>query len=217
MAYRGVIFDLDGTLVDSFRAIHGSLGASMVALGLPAWDYETTVRHVGRGIEYLVRTAVGAERTPQALEIFRKDYSATCLSRTFLLPSVADTLARLTTSGYRLAVATNKPLPFTRKILEHFKIDHHFDCVTAPEEVARPKPSPDMIHAILGRLRLSREECLYVGDMPLDVETATKAGVGCLLVATGAYSYSELTREVDVPVVESFSRILEYVERRKST
>jgi phosphoglycolate phosphatase-like HAD superfamily hydrolase len=66
-------------------------------------------------------------------------------------------------------------------------------------------------------MRLSREECLYVGDMPLDVETATKAGVGCLLVATGAYSYSELTREVDVPVVESFSRILEYVERRKST
>jgi len=215
MAYRGIIFDLDGTLVDSFRAIHGSLKEAMMALGVSPWDYETTVHHVGRGIDHLVETAVGPQRKPRALDLFRKDYAATCLSMTFLLPSVAETLSRLSNNGYRLAVATNKSLPFTRKILEHFAIDSCFDCVLAPEEVSRPKPHPDMIQAILGRLQLSKQECLYVGDMPLDVETATKAGVDCLLVATGAYSYSELILEVQVPVVETFSQIPAYVERRK--
>jgi phosphoglycolate phosphatase len=86
-------------------------------------------------------------------------------------------------------------------------VDRYFDCVLGPESVARPKPHPDMIRAILAEFRLTARQCLYVGDMPLDVQTASAAGLDCLLLATGPYSSTCLRREVSVPVLESFADI----------
>jgi len=125
---------------------------------------------------------------------------------------VSETLPCLRASGLRLAVATNKSLVFTRRILSHLEVDRYFECILGPEAVARPKPHPDMIHAILERLELAEAECLYVGDMPLDVETASQAGLDCLLVATGPYAYPVLQREVAVPVVRGFADIPRFLE-----
>jgi HAD superfamily hydrolase (TIGR01509 family) len=203
---------MDGTLVESFHAIQGSLAAAMKSVGLAPWDLETTKRHVGRGIDHLVECAVGAGKTEVAVEVFRRDYAETCLGRTFLLPAVRETLCVLKASGRRLAVATNKSLAFTERILDHLRVDRYFDCVLGPESVARPKPHPDMIRAILARLRLTERECLYVGDMPLDVETASRAGLDCILLATGPYASTDLRREVSVPVLESFADIRGFLQ-----
>ena len=143
MNYPGIIFDMDGTLVESFHAIQGSLAEAMKSVGLAPWDLETTKRHVGRGIEHLVECAVGEEKKQEALGIFRRDYGETCLDRTYLLPSVGETLHVLKDSGRHLAVATNKSLAFTGKILDHLDVKVYFTWVFAPEEVARPKPHPD--------------------------------------------------------------------------
>jgi phosphoglycolate phosphatase len=205
--YRGIIFDMDGTLVDSFHAIHASLAEAMKRVGLPPWNLDRTKRHVGRGIDYLVESAVGEAKKPEALEAFRADYGETCLGRTFLLPFVAATLPRLQARGLRLAVATNKSLVFTKRILDHLNVSRYFDCVLGPEQVARPKPHPDMVHAILACFRLTERQCLYVGDMPLDVETASRAGLDCVLFATGPYAYPFLQREVSVPVLQDFGEL----------
>lgn len=216
MTIRALVFDLDGTLVDSFEAIHASLAAAMNFLGLPPWDLETTVRHVGRGVDFLVKAAVGSAWKEKALDVFRADYAQTCLTRTRLLPTVSETLPRLVRAGYALAVATNKPIGFTRAILEHLRIASYFRCVLGPEQVARPKPAPDMLQAILASLGVRPEECLYVGDMPLDVETAAQAGVPCFLVATGAFALSELASQVNVPVFRSLAEVADALERRVS-
>lgn len=216
MSIRAIVFDLDGTLVDSFEAIHHSLVAAMTSLGLPPWDLETTVRHVGRGVDFLVESAVGPALKERALEIFRADYAEACLARTRLLPTVSDTLPRLARSGYALAVATNKPFAFTRSILDHLGVAPYFRCVLGPEQVARPKPAPDMLQAILASLEVHPSQCLYVGDMPLDVETAAHAGVSCVLVATGAFAWSDLVSRVDVPVYRSLAEIADELERRDS-
>jgi len=213
--YPGIIFDMVGTLVESFQAIHGSLTEAMRRVGLTPWDLETTKQHVGRGIEYLVECAVGGEKKEEAIAIFRQDYSETCLARTFLLPSVAETLPVLKASGRSLAVATNKSLAFTGKILDHLDVKVYFDCVFGPESVARPKPFPDMIRAILSRFRLTEQECLYIGDMPLDVETATRAGLDCLLMAKGPYSAAALRREVSVPVLEEFAGLPRFLQNKE--
>ncbi len=207
MNYPGIIFDMDGTLVDSFHAIQGSLAEAMKGVGRTPWDLETTKQHVGRGIEYLIECAVGEERKDEAVKIFRRDYGETCLDRTGLLPSVDETLRALKDSGRQLAVATNKSLGYTERILEHLEVKQHFTCVFGPESVARPKPHPDMIRAILAIFRLPEPQCLYVGDMPLDVETATHAGLDCLLLATGPYSSEQLRQDLSVPVLEGFAEI----------
>jgi HAD superfamily hydrolase (TIGR01509 family) len=203
---------MDGTLVDSFHAIHGSLAEAMKRVGLEPWDLEKTKQHVGRGIGYLVESAVGATKKDDAVKIFRHDYEETCLARTYLLPSVSETLPLLRASGLRLAVATNKALTFTERILTHLEVDRYFDCVLGPEAVARPKPHPDMIDTILAHFELTKQECLYVGDMPLDVDTASRAGLDCLLVATGPYPYPTLERDVSVPVLESFAEIPHFLQ-----
>ncbi len=212
MNYPGIIFDMDGTLVESFHAIQGSLAEAMKSVDLAPWDLETTKRHVGRGIEHLVECAVGEEKKQEALGIFLRDYGETCLDRTYLLPSVGETLQVLKDSGRHLAVATNKSLAFTGKILDHLKVKMYFDCVFGPEAVASPKPHPDMIRAILAEFRLTEGECLYVGDMPLDVETASRAGLDCLLLATGPYSSAYLQQAVSVPVLESFAEIPPFLQ-----
>jgi len=216
LAIRAIVFDLDGTLVDSFEAIHASLIVAMTSLNLPPWDLDTTVRHVGRGVDFLVESAVGPALKDKALELFRTDYAKTCLTRTRLLPTVCETLTRLVRSGYALAVATNKPIDFTRNILEHLGVASYFRCVLGPEQVARPKPAPDMLQAILASLEVQPSQCLYVGDMPLDVETATQAGVSCILVATGAFAWSDLVSRVAVPVYRSLAEIADALERRNS-
>jgi phosphoglycolate phosphatase len=210
--YPGIIFDMDGTLVDSFHAIHRSMTEAMKAVGVTPWDFETTKKHVGRGIEYLVESAVGRAKKQDALRIFQQDYGETCLGRSFLLPSVLETLALLKASGRKLAVATNKSLAFTNRILDHLNVAACFDCIFGPEKVARPKPHPDMLLAILARFRLSERECLYVGDMPLDAETASRAGLDCLLLATGPYAFPHLQREVSVPVLKHFAEIPQFLQ-----
>jgi phosphoglycolate phosphatase len=212
MNYPGIIFDMDGTLVDSFHAIHGSLAEAMQAVGVTPWDFKTTKTHVGRGIEYLVESAVGEAKKQEAIGIFRKDYGETCLGRSTLLPYVLETLALLKTSGRKLAVATNKPLEFTNKILDHLNVSVYFECIFGPEKVSRPKPHPDMLLAILGQFQLRENECLYVGDMPLDVETASRAGLDCLLLATGPYAYPDLQRAVSVPVLKDFAEIPQFLQ-----
>lgn len=217
MTIRAVVFDLDGTLVDSFEAIHTSLVVAMKCLKVPPWDLQTTIRHVGRGVDFLVESAVGPAFKEKALEIFRTEYAKTCLTRTRLLPTVSDTLPRLARSGYALAVATNKPIDFTRIILDHLGVASCFRCILGPEQVARPKPAPDMLQAILASLEVQPSQCLYVGDMPLDVETAAQAGVSCVLVATGAFAWSDLVSRVTVPVYRSLAEIADALERRNSS
>ncbi len=212
MRYQGIIFDMDGTLVDSFEALHGSLTEAMRRVGVPPWDLEATKAHVGRGNEYLVESAVGPERRDEALRIFREDYAKTCLGRTRLLPFVGDVLPILRARGLRLAVATNKPLVFTRRILDHLGVDRYFDQIFGPGGSIRPKPEPDMIQAILKGLGLEGRKCLYVGDMPLDVETAGRAGLACLLVATGPYPYAVLRREVPVPVLRGLNELVPFLD-----
>lgn len=209
--HAGIIFDLDGTLVDSFPGIHQSLARAMRAVGVPPWDLQQTRQQVGRGVDHLLETAVGAARKERALQLFKADYIETCREKTFLLPGVRTGLQALAAAGLRLAVATNKPLTFTRLILNTLEIHARFACVMAPDRVSHPKPHPAMIRAICRDLRLEAAQCLYVGDMPLDAETASRAGVDGLLVATGATPYEALRRAVTVPVVRAFPDILAFL------
>ena len=192
---RAIIFDLDGTLVDAYPGIHESLNETLLSLGLPEVNLDTVKRRVGLGVVNLMQQSVPSSMVQQALQEFRASYDRTHLTGTLLLPDVPETLQQLQKWGILLAVASNKPVEFTRNILRHFSLNQYFGIVAGPTDEIRPKPDPSMLLHILARLGVEAKETLYVGDMTLDSETARNAGTHLALIATGGHSREELEKE----------------------
>lgn len=187
-----LLFDLDGTLVDSYDAIHESLGVAMQEKGLAPLPYPEVRRMVGRGLESLVEEAMGAENVAEGVARFRGHYRTVFLHKTRLLPGVAGAIGRLRSAGKRLAICTNKLGSFSTELVHHLGIGHHFVAVLGPESVSRPKPDPEMLRRALELVEATAARTLYVGDMPMDVAVARAAGVRVVVVPTGSAAREEL-------------------------
>jgi phosphoglycolate phosphatase len=185
-APRAVLFDLDGTLVDSYPAITASVNHVRAARGLPPLPVEEVRPHVGRGPNYLLEHTVPGTDLEADFARYRAHHPSVIEAGTRLLPGAVDTLTALKQSGKLLAICSNKPLPFTARLLHVLDLAGLMDAALGPEDVPRPKPAPDMLVAALARLGVSPAEALYVGDMAVDVQTARGAGVTVWVVPTGS-------------------------------
>lgn len=207
-----LLFDLDGTLIDSYEAIHESLSHAMRAAGLDPLPMARVRRMVGRGLEVLVAEAMGEERAALGVKLFRERYDEVCLQRTRLLPDVADTLARLHEARLPMAICSNKLARFTRRIVDHLRVGHCFRAIVGPEDVARPKPDPEMLAKALATLGAHAEDALYVGDMPLDVMVARAACVPVAVIASGSSDETELRSAGADYVLTRFTDLLRLCE-----
>jgi len=203
--YDGVVFDLDGTLVDSYGAITECFNHARTSLGEPAVSPETVRRLVGHGLESLMEDAVGPDRAARAVALFRQRYDIICTRRTTLLPGVARTLPALAASGLRLGVATNKPTRFAVRILSALGLMPPVRAVLGPGEGVPAKPSPEMLLQVLAELGVSPERALYVGDMGIDIETARRAGVQVWVLPTGSSSRAQLLDASPDCLLDSFA------------
>lgn len=189
---RGIIFDFDGTLIDSYEAIAESLNHVRRSYGLDPLGLEEVKGLVGHGLEHLIQNSVGGDRVVEGVQRFRQCYAGICEQKTRILPQVKETLEELDRRGYQMAIATNKPSYFARDILRSLEMEHLFAEVLGPNDVERPKPDPEMLEIIMARVGLSPEEVVYVGDMLLDIEVAQRAGVAVYAVPTGSASRQAL-------------------------
>lgn len=210
---RAVVFDLDGTLVDSYAAIARSLNHARAGWALPALDDATVRRGVGRGLESLIEAHVGADRVEEGVRRFRTKYAEVFADHTFALPGAVETVRALAGSGVRLAVASNKPARFTRPILEHLGMAGSVRSVHGPDTVGATKPDPAMIRQCLADLETSANDAMYVGDMVLDVESARRAGVAVVLVRGGSSDDGAL-RATGQPVLASIGALPGYLSSR---
>jgi phosphoglycolate phosphatase len=177
---------MDGTLVDSYPAITASVNHVRARYQLPPLDEAEVRRHVGRGPAYLLEHTVPGGEPARDMARYRAHHPSVLRSGTRLLPGARETLRALKETGRQTAVCSNKPKPFTLELLEHLELDLLMDLVLGPDDVARPKPAPDMLRAALARLHRTPQETLYVGDMVVDIETARAAGVQVWVVPTGS-------------------------------
>ena len=207
-AVKGVVFDLDGTLVDSYRAITDSLNHARAGWDLPPLTEEQVRLQVGRGLEALIADLVGPDRVSEGVRRFRERYAEVYATGTRLLDGVGETLERLAASGYRMTVASNKPARFSRLILEQFNLAHRFDTVEGPDTAGTTKPDPAMIRRCLRAMDVTSAEAIYVGDMVLDVESGQAADVGVILVAGGSSSADSLS-DTGRPVLDSIRQLPE--------
>ena len=211
---RAVLFDFDGTLADSYDAIAASVNHVRAGYGLPPLPVSEVRRHVGRGPQFLLEQTVPVGDWPTNLAQYRSHHPGVMRSGTRLLPGAATVLQRLREAGCRLGVCSNKPAAFTADLVRYLGIDRWLDLVLGPEDVAHPKPAPDMIVAALDRLGVDNGEALYVGDMVVDIETARSAGVAVCVVATGSDSASRLAAATPDRLLDRLTDLLDCIDWR---
>ena len=174
-----LIFDLDGTLVDSKQDLAASVNHVRSKFSLPALSEEQISGFIGRGAQDLILKALGPEVPATELEpslrLFLTYYRAHMLDRTVLYPGVRETLDRL--QDFRLAVLTNKPVHFSCSMLVGLGIYRYFSAVYGGNSFENKKPNPVGIHQILADTNGNREKTWMIGDSSVDVLTGRNAGV----------------------------------------
>lgn len=193
LRYRAVLFDLDGTLVDSYAALADAVNYARRAHGRPDLDEERIRAFVGDGLEKLLQRAFDTEDVPRgAVDAFESRYDEICCTSSRVLDDVHDTLARLHALGLAMAVCTNKPTPFSRKILDYLELAPFFRAVVGPDLAGARKPDARHVLHALGATRCAKHEALFVGDMPTDVRAARNSGIDVAVVTTGSSTIEEL-------------------------
>jgi len=192
---EAVLFDFDGTLADSYSAIAASVNHVRALRGLPAIALDEVKRNVGRGADYLLTHTVPGGDLTQDLACYRAHHPSVMTTHTHLLPGARELITSLHRAGKKLGLCSNKPRLFSEGILKHLEIAPYFSVVLGPEDVALPKPAPDMLCLALERLHVHRVNALYVGDMTVDIQTARAAGVCVWIVPTGSDERAVLEAE----------------------
>jgi phosphoglycolate phosphatase len=187
-----IVFDLDGTLIDGYAGITDALGFAMERLGFAPVPEEKVRGMVGQGLEKLLEKAVGTELAPQGVRLFRERYAQVADAKTTLMPDVRPVLDRLAAAGHSMAVASNKPADFSRRILETKRVAQYFLAIDGPDATAPAKPHPAMLLRMMVRAGAAPEQTIVVGDMEIDAEFARAAGCRSVLVPGGSRSAEEL-------------------------
>jgi phosphoglycolate phosphatase len=190
--FRAVLFDMDGTLVDSYAAITASVNHVLQHFGRPTLTQDKVRTLVGHGLEQLMTTVLPGVDSAAAAKIYRDHHPSVLAAHTKLLPGVAAGLKALREAKIELGVCSNKPSYFTRALLKIFHIEDYFDVVFGPDDAGVAKPDPAMLLKSLEKLGVSREQALYVGDMEVDIETGRNAGVETWVVPTGSNDEAKL-------------------------
>jgi phosphoglycolate phosphatase len=184
-----LIFDLDGTLVDSKLDLAQAVNATRSHMGMSPLDNERVYSYVGNGAPVLIRRAMGAQATEpevqEALEFFLEYYREHYLDYTTLYPGVREALDRLSAAGKRMAVLTNKPVRISRAILEGLGVAGHFFQIYGGNSFDLKKPDPVGVAALIKETGIPADRCLMIGDSSVDIQTARNAGVASCGVTYG--------------------------------
>jgi len=205
--YRAVLFDFDGTLADSYAAITSSVNFVRSTHSLPPLDERTVRTHVGHGLLQLM-SEVAPGSDPQAnAQLYLAHHPSVMFTHTHLLPGVAKALLELHSAGLRMAVCSNKPVSMTKRLLDALAISSYFDAAYGPEDAGKPKPDPAMIHLALRQLEVLPPQAVYVGDMPVDVETARNAGLAVFVLPTGSSDLESLKKVLPDRIFQTMTEI----------
>lgn len=188
MAYRTVLFDMDGTLLDTLEDLRESTNHVLRELGHPERSLEEVRRFVGNGAEMLIRRAVpegtGEEEILRALGMFRSYYAAHCKEKTRVYDGMLALLDALRARGIKTAVVSNKPDEAVKKLSEEY-FGGRMDYAVGAKDGRRCKPYPDMVDAALEALGETREGAVFIGDSEVDVQTGLNAGLPVIAVSWG--------------------------------
>jgi len=208
-----IIFDLDGTLVDAYKAVTVSVNATLRKLGYPALSHNEIKKRVGWGDKELLQRIVFKKDLGRALALYRRHHGQALLKRTCFLPWANFIVKKLKVKKFTLAIATNRPTRYTHIILRHLKLSKYFDYVLCADKCKKGKPSPEILRRILKRYSLKVSEALYVGDMAIDVKTGNRMNMRTVAVLTGSSSKREIFSERPFKLVKNLNSLMKIVDQ----
>jgi phosphoglycolate phosphatase len=213
-----LIFDLDGTLIDSEQDLANAVNATRVHMGHDAIDADTVAKWVGNGAPVLMRRAMGPdaseEEIERALAYFLDYYRQHMLDHTDLYPGVRRGLDALREAGVKLAVLTNKPVRFSQGILEGLGVGKHFFRVYGGNSFEQKKPHPIGVEKLMAEAGVDRGGTMMVGDSYVDIRTARNAGVIAAGVTWGLQPES-LNQDPPDLLVDRMDELEKYVLRKR--
>jgi phosphoglycolate phosphatase len=201
-----LMFDLDGTLIDSREDIAAAVNRMRADCHLPPLPLKTVAGFVGDGIHVLVARALRGHHVDieEATRICTAHYRAHLHDKTTLYPGVREGLEQLRAAGFRFAAISNKPSDFCREILRYFGIVTWFPVILGGGDTAELKPNPEPLLVAMSRARVTPDHAWMIGDHKTDLEAARRAGVRSVFLTSGI---GEPGREKATRIFDSFAEM----------
>ncbi|MEM1009218.1 MAG: phosphoglycolate phosphatase [Myxococcota bacterium] len=209
---RCLIFDLDGTLIDSSDDIYYAVNRVLQERLLPPLPKSQILSFIGKGVHWLVQQVLSACHVDEVdLQIFKKRlmeiYSANSASKTVVYPGVHRNLKQLAQTPLKMAICTNKPEELARSILEELGIHHYFIGLLGGESLSKRKPSPEPLQFLMELFEVRPEQTLMIGDSVYDIIAGKAAQCWTCAAAYGFQSSEKLRQETPDLWIEEFSEL----------
>ena len=214
MKYNTVIFDLDGTLLNTLDDLADSVNFALEKNGFNARTVDEVRTFIGNGVKVLIRRAVpcgvSEEQYLSVYNDFVRHYETNSRNKTAPYPGVKELLTKLKDKGYKLAIVSNK-IDFAVKDLRDEFFAGLIEVAVGDSEDTDNKPAPDMVFKALDELEEKADKAIYVGDTDVDIETAKNAGMECISVSWGYRSCDELVGYGAKMIAQAAEDVLKYV------
>lgn len=214
MKYNCVVFDLDGTLLDTLGDLRDSVNFSLSKNGLPERTTEEIRAFVGNGIRLLIERSVPENTSLDSIDKcfidFKAHYKDNAANLTKAYDGINDLLCELKNRGVKLSVVSNKA-DFAVKTLVETYFPDVFNCAVGEKEGVKRKPAPDTVFAVMNELNVNKNNVIYIGDSEVDIETAKNADIPCICVTWGFRDKCVLEKLCPEYIVDSPEEILNII------
>ena len=211
MTYKGVLWDMDGTVLDTLEDLWAAISVSLRHFDLPEASLEQVRAGLGNGAAHLVSVVAPAARQAEVLAFYKPWYDAHCNIKTGPYPGILPLMERLRERGVKQAVISNKPDPAVQELAKAYFPDL-LEIAVGESETVRRKPNPDAVLAAVEQMGLTVDDCVYVGDTEVDLATAKNAGMACLAVSWGFRSRQQLLEAGAVQIAATAEELEELLE-----
>ena len=191
MGCRAVLFDMDGTVLDTLEDLWAAVNVSLRRFSLPEASRDTVRAGLGNGAAHLIACVAPEERREEVLAFYKPYYDAHCNIKTRPYPGILPLMARLRARGVKQAIISNKPDPAVQELAKSY-FPGLLDSAVGESPSVRRKPNPDAVLAAVEQMGLTAADCVYIGDTEVDLATAKNAGMACIAVSWGFRSREQL-------------------------
>ncbi|MDO5446058.1 MAG: HAD-IA family hydrolase [Eubacteriales bacterium] len=195
MSYKYVLFDMDGTVLNTLDDLRDAVNHTLQKFGMPDVSSEEVAHYLGNGAGHLIECSAPEGTDPALIETILAEYlpyyKANCRVKTAPYPGITDLMMQMKSEGIKMAVVSNKPDAATKELSELFFGDL-VEITIGETPLIKRKPAPDTVFEAIRAMGADISECVYIGDTEVDIQTAENAGTDCISVTWGFRTEDEL-------------------------